>query len=168
MISDDTEHTLMVAQSLLKHPDDADAFARSLAWRLRWWVLGLPAGVGLATARACLKLWLGFSPERSGIWSAGNGPASARRTLATSYTLPNLLTGIEAGMARVVADHVRLDQGRDGIDRDALLDGVNTLDTRSIDAVGRDRAPAHAPIKGPGYPRNPFRRVPAFPGPVVV
>jgi len=25
------------------------------------WFLGLPAGVGLATARACLKLWLGFS-----------------------------------------------------------------------------------------------------------
>ena len=55
MISDDTEHTLMVAQSLLKCPDDATAFGRSLAWRLRWWLLGLPAGVGLATARACLK-----------------------------------------------------------------------------------------------------------------
>ena len=41
MISDDTEHTLMVAQSLLKHPDDAAAFGRSLAWRLRWWFLGL-------------------------------------------------------------------------------------------------------------------------------
>ncbi len=75
MISDDTEHTLMVAQSLLKYPDDAAAFGSSLAWRLRWWFLGLPAGVGLATARACLKLWLGFSPERSGVWSAGNGPA---------------------------------------------------------------------------------------------
>ena len=36
MISDDTEHTLMVAQSLLTHPDDATAFGRSLAWRLRW------------------------------------------------------------------------------------------------------------------------------------
>ncbi len=75
MISDDTEHTLMVAQSLLTHPDDAVAFGRDLARRLRWWLLGLPAGVGLATARACLKLWLGFSPERSGVYSAGNGPA---------------------------------------------------------------------------------------------
>jgi ADP-ribosyl-[dinitrogen reductase] hydrolase len=75
MISDDTEHTLMVARSLLTHPDDAAAFGRDVARRLRWWFVGLPAGVGLATARACLKLWLGFSPERSGVDSAGNGPA---------------------------------------------------------------------------------------------
>ena len=84
MISDDTEHTLMVAQSLLKHPDDAAAFGRSLAWRLRWWFLGLPAGVGLATARACLKLWLGFPPDRSGVYSAGNGPAM-RSALLGAY-----------------------------------------------------------------------------------
>ena len=84
MISDDTEHTLMVAQSLLKHPDDAAAFAGSLAWRLRWWFLGLPAGVGLATARACLKLWLGFPPDRSGVYSAGNGPAM-RSALLGAY-----------------------------------------------------------------------------------
>jgi ADP-ribosyl-[dinitrogen reductase] hydrolase len=84
MISDDTEHTLMVAQSLLEHPNDASAFGRSLAWRLRWWFLGLPAGVGLATARACLKLWLGFPPDRSGVYSAGNGPAM-RSALLGAY-----------------------------------------------------------------------------------
>jgi len=84
MISDDTEHTLLVAQSLLTHPDDAVAFGRDLARRLRWWFLGLPAGVGLATARACLKLWLGFSPERSGVYSAGNGPAM-RSALLGAY-----------------------------------------------------------------------------------
>lgn len=75
MISDDTEHTCMVAQALLRAPNDADAFARSLAWRLRFWLLGLPAGVGFATLRATCKLWLGFSPARSGVPSAGNGPA---------------------------------------------------------------------------------------------
>ena len=75
MISDDTEHALFVAQSLLKHPDDARAFQRSLAWHLRWWFLGLPAGIGLATARACVKLCLGWPPNRSGVFSAGNGPA---------------------------------------------------------------------------------------------
>ncbi len=31
MISDDTEHTLMVAQALLSHPDDPMAFQRLLA-----------------------------------------------------------------------------------------------------------------------------------------
>lgn len=75
MVSDDTEHTLFVAQSLLKHPSDVFAFQLTLASHLRWWFLGLPAGVGLATARACIKLCLGFPPTRSGVFSAGNGPA---------------------------------------------------------------------------------------------
>jgi ADP-ribosyl-[dinitrogen reductase] hydrolase len=75
MVSDDTELTLFVAQSLLRHPTDADAFQRRLAWHLRWWFAGLPAGIGMATARACVKLWLGFPPGRSGVFSAGNGPA---------------------------------------------------------------------------------------------
>ena len=75
MTSDDTEHTLMIAQALLAHPDDADAFARSLGWKFRWWFLGLPAGVGMATARACLKLWVGFPADKSGVNSAGDGPA---------------------------------------------------------------------------------------------
>jgi len=75
MVSDDTEHTCMVAESLCECPHDADAFARSLASRLRWWLLGVPAGIGFATLRAILRLWFGFSPQRSGVFSAGNGPA---------------------------------------------------------------------------------------------
>lgn len=75
MISDDTEHHCMVANALLAHPQDLDAFRRSLAWRLRFWLLGLPAGIGGATMRALVRLWLGVSPERSGVDSAGNGTA---------------------------------------------------------------------------------------------
>ncbi|MHB2020361.1 MAG: ADP-ribosylglycohydrolase family protein [Candidatus Xenobia bacterium] len=75
MVSDDTEHTIMTAQALLACPDDAVAFARDLAWRLRGWLLGLPAGIGFATLRGILKLWCGVTPERAGVRSAGNGPA---------------------------------------------------------------------------------------------
>jgi ADP-ribosyl-[dinitrogen reductase] hydrolase len=75
MCSDDTEHTFLVAQALLSHPDNAAAFQRCFAWKLRLWLLGLPAGVGFASLRAILKLWLGFPPSRSGVHSAGNGPA---------------------------------------------------------------------------------------------
>jgi ADP-ribosyl-[dinitrogen reductase] hydrolase len=75
MVSDDTEHTLLVAQSLLEQPDDIASFQRRLAWGLRWWFASLPAGIGRATALSCLKLWLGFPPARSGVFSAGNGPA---------------------------------------------------------------------------------------------
>jgi ADP-ribosylglycohydrolase len=84
MISDDTEHTCMAAQALLRAPDDVNAFARSLAWRLRLWLLGLPAGTGWATLRAVVKLWLGFPPARSGVWSAGNGPAMRAAVLGVS------------------------------------------------------------------------------------
>ncbi|WP_309387381.1 ADP-ribosylglycohydrolase family protein [Cerasicoccus frondis] len=75
MLSDDTEHTLMVAQALSRYPTDVGRFQRSFGWRLRWWLLTLPAGIGMATGRALFKLWLGFPPSRSGVFSAGNGPA---------------------------------------------------------------------------------------------
>src|SRR3954471_18836892 len=75
MASDDTEHACLTAQALITSAGDAERFAGDLARRLRWWFLGLPAGIGRATARACLKLWLGYPPGRSGVFSAGNGPA---------------------------------------------------------------------------------------------
>lgn len=75
MLSDDTEHACMTAQALLAGGGDPRRFMRSLAWRLRGWLLGLPAGIGLGTLRALIRLWCGWSPERSGVSSAGNGPA---------------------------------------------------------------------------------------------
>jgi ADP-ribosylglycohydrolase len=75
MVSDDTEHTLMVAQALLAAPGEAGQFQTQLARKLRGWFLCLPAGTGMATAKACIKLCLGVPPSRSGIYSAGNGPA---------------------------------------------------------------------------------------------
>ena len=77
MVSDDTEHTCLVARALAVSDADVEVFLRDLAWGLRLWLLGLPAGTGLATLRAALKLWIGFSPRRSGVTSAGNG-ADAR------------------------------------------------------------------------------------------
>jgi ADP-ribosylglycohydrolase len=35
----------------------------------------LPAGIGFATLRSICKLWLGFPARKSGVFSAGNGPA---------------------------------------------------------------------------------------------
>ena len=75
LCSDDAEHAFAVAASLAEHPDDVEAFRKALAGRLRRWFLSLPAGMGMATARACLRLCCGMSPTRSGVRSAGNGPA---------------------------------------------------------------------------------------------
>jgi ADP-ribosylglycohydrolase len=75
MCSDDTEHTAMVARSLALAVRDPEKFERLLASELKRWLLAAPAGIGLATLRACLKLLVGFGPKRSGVFSAGNGPA---------------------------------------------------------------------------------------------
>jgi ADP-ribosylglycohydrolase len=75
MVSDDTEHTCLVGQALVKEPLDADRLARNLAWRLRGWLLALPCAFGRATVRGVGRLCLGFAPDRSGVPSAGNGPA---------------------------------------------------------------------------------------------
>lgn len=75
MVSDDTEHTCLTAQALIASGGDVELFTRQLARRLRLWLVSLPAGTGWATLRACGKLWLGVSPNRSGVFSAGNGPS---------------------------------------------------------------------------------------------
>ena len=85
MCSDDTDHACMVAQSLAVAGNNARRFAASLAWRLRFWLLGLPAGIGSATLRAILKLWLFFPPQFSGVRSAGNGPAMRSALLGVCF-----------------------------------------------------------------------------------
>lgn len=75
MVSDDTEHACMAAQALIASGDDVDRFANELGGRLRWWLLSMPAGTGLATLKSSMRLCLGVSPHRSGVFSAGNGPA---------------------------------------------------------------------------------------------
>jgi len=85
MISDDTEHACMVAQAIIASRGDEHLFARDLAGRLRRWILGLPSGIGFATLRAILKLWVGFSAQKSGVFSAGNGPAMRSAIIGVCY-----------------------------------------------------------------------------------
>ena len=85
MLSDDTDHAVFVAQSLLLAGGDVERFRRALAWRLRWWFLTLPAGIGWATLRSILRLWCFFPPARSGVWSAGNGPCMRAPLIGANY-----------------------------------------------------------------------------------
>ncbi|MBW3624841.1 MAG: ADP-ribosylglycohydrolase family protein [Armatimonadetes bacterium] len=85
MVSDDTEHTLMVAAAILDSGPGVTGFQRRLARRLRLWLLSVPAGIGKATLGAGLKLWLGASPDSSGIRSAGNGPAMRSALLGVCF-----------------------------------------------------------------------------------
>lgn len=75
MVSDDTEHAVMLARALMRYPAQPENFRRAFARSLRWWLLGLPAAVGKATLFSIIRLWFGLSSSKSGIYSAGNGPA---------------------------------------------------------------------------------------------
>ena len=146
MVSDDTEHTCMVAQSLIEAGDDVDLFASRFASRLRWWTLALPAGVGKATARAGFRLWLGVKPGSAGVFSAGNGPTMRAAILGvaiddvsrmlkfvrTSSRLTHSDPKAEFG-AIAVALAARHSGNLDSVDADLWLSDV-------IDAVGADGA----------------------------
>jgi ADP-ribosylglycohydrolase len=85
MVSDDTDHTCLVGQSLLESAGEPDRFERALARHLRLWLVGLPAGIGLATLRATARLCAGVPPTRSGVRSAGNGPAMRSALIGVCY-----------------------------------------------------------------------------------
>lgn len=111
MFSDDTEHACMTAQSLLAAGNDQQRFSRSLAWRLRWWLLGCPVGTGKATALACLRLWFGISPARSGVFSAGNGPCMRAPILGVALSdRPELLREFIRRCTRITHSDPRAEQ----------------------------------------------------------
>lgn len=89
MGSDDTEHACMTAQALLRSGGDRHRFRRSLAWRVRWWFLAGPVSLGRATLLACVKLWLGVPSYKSGVKSAGNGPAMRAAVLFAADECPD-------------------------------------------------------------------------------
>ncbi len=105
--SDDTEHACLVAQSLTSTATVATElqpreFAANLGWRLRFWLLGLPAGVGFATLRSILKLLIGFPPSKSGVCSAGNGPAMRSPIIGVCYgDEPELMLALVNSSTRI-------------------------------------------------------------------
>ena len=75
MVSDDTEHLVIVLRSYRKANGDVESFSKILASKLKIWTLALPLGVGKASLISGIKLLFGFSHKNSGTFSAGNGPA---------------------------------------------------------------------------------------------
>jgi ADP-ribosylglycohydrolase len=111
MVSDDTEQTCMVAQSLVASGGDIDSFRRHLGWRFRFWLLGLPAGMGMATLRATLRLWIGFGPRKSGVFSAGNGPAIRAAVLGAAIDDPQSLRELVHASTRITHTDPKAEYG---------------------------------------------------------
>ena len=111
MMSDDTEHSCMVAESLIESAFDVRQFEISFAKRLRWWLLGVPAGTGLATLRACLRLVFGVPSHRSGVFSAGNGPAMRAAIIGAAVDDPVKLRQLVHCSTRITHTDPRAEAG---------------------------------------------------------
>jgi ADP-ribosyl-[dinitrogen reductase] hydrolase len=83
LVSDDTHRMLMTLQAMLRSKSQLENFRNNLATRLRWYLLTGPVTSGIATQLAALRLWMGVSPELSGVSSSGNGPLISALALAT-------------------------------------------------------------------------------------
>ncbi len=128
MVSDDTEHSCMVLQALLASGNNEGAFIRNLATRMRIWLLGLPAGVGLATLKATLKLCCGVSPYHSGVFSAGNGPAMRSAVLGAAIEDMGQLRRFVRVSTRLTHTDPKAEYGAMAIAVAAHMAGQGTLD----------------------------------------
>ena len=126
MVSDDTEHACLVAQSLIVARGDLKVFRRSLAWGLRRWLLGLPAGIGLATLRSIVRLWIGIRPERSGVFSAGNGPAMRAAILGVTIRDESTLREFVRASSRITHTDPKAEIGAFAVAWAARLAADNT------------------------------------------
>lgn len=116
--SDDTEHTCLVAQALLTARQNGNldrylqVFTHNLAWRLRIWLLGLPAGIGLATLKSLLKQWLYPLSYADGVFSAGNAPAMRSGILGVCHgDTPLLLRQLVRASTRLTHTDPRAEHG---------------------------------------------------------
>ena len=111
LVSDDTEHTCLVAQSLVASGQDPDLFDVQMGRRLRTWFLTVPPGIGLATLKACLKLCIGFPPSRSGVFSAGNGPAMRAAIVGAAVEDPDRMLELVRRSSRITHTDPRATDG---------------------------------------------------------
>jgi ADP-ribosyl-[dinitrogen reductase] hydrolase len=119
--SDDTEHSLMIARALSLCGGDVGQFETIFAAELKRWILTVPAGTGFATLRACLKLLAGFGPTRSGIFSAGNGPAMRSAIIGIYAKDEDQLTKLVRASTRLTHTDPKAEEGARLVARAARL-----------------------------------------------
>lgn len=136
LCSDDTEHTQIVGRALVLSNGDVDKFEQELCSQFKRWLLSLPAGVGLATLRACLKLLLGFSPSRSGVFSAGNGPSMRSALIGVWSDSESQLQDFVRCCSRITHTDPKAEEGALIVARAARLK-VNGIQTEPIDFLAQ-------------------------------
>jgi len=102
-LSDDTLQSVFVSQAIRRHPDDHAAAARFFGRRLKRWFWTLPPGIGLSTAKACLRLTAGI--QSSGVESAGNGSAMRSAVAGVMIEDDHARDAMVAALSRVTHTH---------------------------------------------------------------
>ena len=111
MVSDDTEHTRMIAQSIIASGTNNEQFRHEFSRRLRYWLALAPAGVGLATLRSIIGLWFGKSPDSSGVFSAGNGPSMRSAIIGATFDEPDDIIRFVRASTRITHSDPKAEYG---------------------------------------------------------
>lgn len=85
IVSDDTELSALLAQSILKSRGDDRLLVRHFRYALLGWFLRLPWGIGLGTLGSCFRILIGLKKTGSHEGSAGNGAAMRAAILGVYF-----------------------------------------------------------------------------------
>lgn len=138
LLSDDTEHTAMIARALSESGGDVERFTRSFARQLKRWVVGLPPGIGFATLRGALRLLFGVRPGQSGVPSAGNGPAMRAAIVGVCAKSDDHLVDLVRASTRITHSDPRAEDGAIVVARLARQLASTRLDPSIIDEIRDD------------------------------
>ena len=141
-VSDDTEQSALVAQSLARHPNDVNACVQAFRRALFGWFCRLPWGIGLATLRSCIRIGLGVSP--SGVMSAGNG-AAMRAAIVGVFFHDSPERRHEFGRALAQITH----RDERAIEGALFVAEVAASCARSMNNVGREPASTKPAVSSP-------------------
>lgn len=88
-VTDDTEQSALIAESIVRYPDDLPFCVQHFRRAMVMWFACMPFGIGRATSKACTRIALGV--RKSGVQSAGNGAAMRAAPIgAYFYDQPEL------------------------------------------------------------------------------
>jgi len=144
-VSDDTEQSALVAQSIARAGGVVPGAARAFRRAILGWFWRLPWGLGMATLRACLRLTVGLA--RSGVSSAGNGAAMRSAIVGAFYRDGS--ARVEA--ARAIAEVTHTDSR-------AVEAAVFVADVVAVEGAGRERIVAALARVGNGELRSSIER----------
>ncbi|MEO5372366.1 MAG: ADP-ribosylglycohydrolase family protein [Magnetococcus sp. DMHC-1] len=95
----ETEQLLLTNLGMCDAGGDLEQIGEAFARRLRRVLPGFMGGMGMATFKAWLKLNCGFSPMRSGVFSAGSAPGMRVVTLGVIF--PHDLDRLRAAVSKL-------------------------------------------------------------------